>query len=578
MDQDIRFCSAPDGVRIAYASVGQGPPLVKTANWLNHLEYDWRSPIWAPLFLELSKSRRLLRYDERGNGLSDWSTDDLSFEKMVLDLESVVDAAGLDHFDLFGVSQGCAVSIAYAVRHPDRVQKLLLYGGYARGWARRGNPREIELRRAMLTLIEQGWAQESAAFRRLWSSIYIPDATTEQVASFDELQRRTTSPKNAVALTRTFSEIDVTDLLPGVTAPTLVLHMREDAAVAFEEGRRMSAGIPGSRFAMLNGRNHIPIPQDPAWPDFLREVRSFLGVVSPDGVPAATAGASGPPGPAAAGSGYEPRRTVAHFELIERLGEGGMGEVWRAVDTKLGRDVALKFLRDSRGADPLARQRLLSEARLLASLEHPNIAPVHGLEEDRGRPFLVIGLVEGRSLDAILGRSGPLSRDRAIPVLCQVLDGLGAAHEKGILHRDLKPANVMVNAEGNVKLVDFGLATSQSGATLTPEGFLVGTPSYMSPEQIRGDRLTAASDIFSFGALAYEVLTGTRAFQRESVASTLHAVLQDPAPAFDAALPDWARTLEPVVRRCLEKDPIRRYGTVGETARALVSGTSGRPV
>jgi pimeloyl-ACP methyl ester carboxylesterase len=135
MDQDIRFCSAPDGVRIAYASVGQGPPLVKTANWLNHLEYDWRSPIWAPLFLELSKSRRLLRYDERGNGLSDWSTDDLSFEKMVMDLESVVDTAGLDSFDLFGVSQGCAVSIAYAVRHPNRVQKLLLYGGYARGWA-----------------------------------------------------------------------------------------------------------------------------------------------------------------------------------------------------------------------------------------------------------------------------------------------------------------------------------------------------------------------------------------------------------------------------------------------------------
>ena len=386
MDQEIRFCSAPDGVRIAYATVGEGPPLVKTANWLNHLEYDWRSPIWSPLFLELVRGCRLLRYDERGNGLSDWNLEDLSFEKMVLDLETVVDTAGLDRFDLFGVSQGCAVSIAYAVRHPDRVQRLLLYGGYARGWARRGNPREAELRRAMLTLIEQGWAQESAAFRRLWSSIYMPDATAEQVASFDELQRRTTSPRNAVALTRTFSEIDVTDLLPRVTAPTLVLHMREDAAVSFEEGRRMAAGIPRSRFVMLNGRNHIPIPQDPAWPDLLREMRSFLGVSAHDGAPAGTVPSSRASGAHPSGAGYAPRQAVAHFELMERLGEGGMGDVWRAVDTKLGRHVALKFLRESQGSDPTARQRLLSEARLLATLEHPNIAPVYGLEEDRDDP------------------------------------------------------------------------------------------------------------------------------------------------------------------------------------------------
>lgn len=572
MDQDIRFCTAGDGVRIAYAWAGTGPPLVKTANWLNHLEYDWRSPIWSPLFLELARGRRLLRYDERGNGLSDWNLEDLSFETMVHDLEAVVDAAGVDRFDLFGVSQGCAVSIAYAVRHPERVHKLLLYGGYARGWGRRGDPREIELRQAMLTLIEQGWGQENAAFRRLWSSIYMPDATVEQQESFDELQRQTTSPKNAAWLTRTFSEIDVSDLLPRVSAPTLVLHMRQDAAVAFEEGRRMAAGIPGSRFVMLNGRNHLPIPQDPAWPDFMREIRAFLGVSGGDTAPAGAGTAPVRGGSDSPGAGYAPHRAVAHFELVERLGEGGMGDVWRAVDTKLGRHVALKFLRDAQGSDPVARERLISEARLLATLEHPNIAPVYGLEEDRGRPFLVIGFVDGQSLAEILAGRIVLSRERTLAVLRQVLNGLGAAHEKGILHRDLKPANVMVGPEGTVKLVDFGLATSRDGVTLTPEGFLVGTPAYMSPEQIRGERLTPASDVFSFGALAYEVLTGNRPFHRESTVATLHAVLEESPSPFAADLLQWVRTLEPVVRRCLEKDPVRRDASVRRIAKALDRG------
>ena len=181
MEQQIRFCTAADGVRIAYATVGEGPPVVKAANWLNHLEYDWKSPIWRPLLEELAQDFRLVRYDERGNGLSDWNAADLSLDCFVRDLEAVVDAAGIERFALFGVSQGGAVAIAYAVRHPERVSHLVLHGAYGRGWARRGNPQETERRRVMLDLIRLGWGHDNPAFRQLWTTLYIPGGTPEQI-------------------------------------------------------------------------------------------------------------------------------------------------------------------------------------------------------------------------------------------------------------------------------------------------------------------------------------------------------------------------------------------------------------
>ena len=198
--QDIRFCMTADGVRIAFASAGKGPPLVKCANWLNHLEFDWQSPVWRHLLRELSSEFRLIRYDERGNGLSDWKVDDLSYEGMVRDLESVVDAAGLDRFPLLGISQGCAVAIGYAVRHPERVTRMVLHGGYAKGWRARSNPSEIARREAMLTLVREGWGQENPAFRQIFASWYIPDGSPEQWRWWNDLQRISTSPENAVRL------------------------------------------------------------------------------------------------------------------------------------------------------------------------------------------------------------------------------------------------------------------------------------------------------------------------------------------------------------------------------------------
>ena len=277
LEQEIRFCTASDGVRIAYATVGEGPPLVKAANWLNHLEYDWQSPVWRHLPRALAKDHLLVRYDERGNGLSDWDVDDISFDAFVRDLETVVDAVGLEHFALLGISQGCAVSIAYAVRHPDRVTHLVLYGGYAKGVRKRGSQDLIERDQALQSLVSQGWGQENPAFRQVFTSLFIPGATAEQMQWFNDLERVTTSPANAVRLRQVFGDIDVRALMSQVTVPTLVLHVRGDAtAAAFEEGRQLAMSIPGARFVPLEGQNHLILEHEPAWPRFLAEVRGFL--------------------------------------------------------------------------------------------------------------------------------------------------------------------------------------------------------------------------------------------------------------------------------------------------------------
>jgi pimeloyl-ACP methyl ester carboxylesterase/DNA-binding winged helix-turn-helix (wHTH) protein len=280
--QEIQFCTSSDGTRIAYADVGNGPPLVKAANWLSHLEYDWESPIWKHVFTALAAERRLVRYDARGNGLSDWDVDEISFDAFVSDLECVVEASGVDRFALLGISQGCGVSIAYAVRHPERVTHLVLYGGYARGRNRRGSQREIEQAAALGTLMLQGWGQENPAFRQIFTSLFIPGATPAQMQWFNDLQRRTTSPENAVRIRAAMNDIDVTGLLPRLTVPTLVLHCQDDAVAPFTEGRRMAAGIPAARFVALEGRNHLMLEDEPAWVRFLDEVHAFLGTDAGD--------------------------------------------------------------------------------------------------------------------------------------------------------------------------------------------------------------------------------------------------------------------------------------------------------
>ena len=273
--QTIRYCRAPDGVRLAYAISGSGPVLVKSGNWMNHLEYDWESPIWGHVFRGLSRGHTLVRYDARGNGLSDWDVDTLSLDAWVTDLETVVDAVGVKRFPLLGISQGGAVAATYAVRHPERVSHLILYGAFALG-AKKRSPGEKEMRDAMRTLMRLGWGADNPSFRQLFTWRFIPGATHEQADYFNELQLKTTSPECAARYFDVVGDYDITDLLPRVKAQTLVMHVRDDQIVPFEAGRQFAAGIPRARFIALPGRNHLFLEHEPASDRFFEELSLFL--------------------------------------------------------------------------------------------------------------------------------------------------------------------------------------------------------------------------------------------------------------------------------------------------------------
>ncbi len=276
-DQEIHFCQARDGVQLAYARMGRGFPLVKTGHWMTHIESDFDSMIWRPYYRELSRDNTFIRYDARGNGLSDREIPDVCFEDFVNDLETVVDAAGLDRFALHGLSQGCAVSVAYAVRHPERVSHLVLLGGYVVGWKKRARTTaERQAGEAMVTLIRAGWGQDNPAFRQMFTSQFIPGATKEQADWFNEFQRISSSPEDAARNAIANGDVDVTSLLPQVRVPTLVMHARHDARVPFESARRLAAGIPGARFVPLESQNHVLLEGEPAFARFLEEMRAFI--------------------------------------------------------------------------------------------------------------------------------------------------------------------------------------------------------------------------------------------------------------------------------------------------------------
>jgi len=275
--QQIRFGAAHDGVRLAYATSGKGPPLVKAANWITHLEHDFESPVWSHLMTELSSRHTLVRYDQRGSGLSDWDVANHSFEDWVRDLETVVDAMGLDSFPLLGISQGAAIATAYAVRHPGRVTHLILHGGFVQGRLRRAStPALREEAETMNKLAELGWGKENPAFRQFFTTQFIPDGSIEQHRWFNDLQRISTTPANAGRMMRASNEIDISPLLPQVSCPTLVLHSTRDARVPFDQGRLFAGHIPAARFAPLESNNHLLLEREPAWERWVEEVRAFL--------------------------------------------------------------------------------------------------------------------------------------------------------------------------------------------------------------------------------------------------------------------------------------------------------------
>jgi pimeloyl-ACP methyl ester carboxylesterase len=625
--QTIRFCTSADGARIAFATVGGGPPLVKAANWLNHLEFDWNSPVWRHWLRELGRDHTLVRYDERGCGLSDWSADEMSVEAWVRDLEAVVDALELERFPLLGISQGAPIAVAYAVRHPERVSHLVLYGGYLRGRSHRGlSPKQAEERDLMIRMVRVGWGQDNPAFRQVFTTLFIPDADREQIAWFNELQRVSATPENAARMLEAFDRIDVRSLASRVQAPTLVLHAKGDLRVPFAEGRLIASSIPGARFVPLDGRNHLLLESEPAWSRFLDAVRDFLGVppgrsavrlplsterrrqveglfddvadLPPDerGAVLSRAAAGDPAlrreveallvGDDAAMTAElaglvsrvmrrrereaaDPGETVGSYEIREQLGSGGMGVVFRAVDRRLHRPVALKFLPEAVGTDQQLRQRFFQEAKAAASLDHTNICTIYGIEQaPDGRLFLVMPYYDGETLQARI-RRGALPIPEALDYARQIASGLGHAHAAGIVHRDIKPANVAITREGRVKILDFGIA-KMADASLTRTGMVLGTLAYMSPEQAAGEKgVDQRTDLWALGVVLYEMLAGRRPFGQDTIAALFHAVQAEEPPALPELRPDLSPGLQQVVTRLLQKDRERRYPDAAALLDAL---------
>ncbi len=276
--QRIRYLHTADGVRLAWAEAGAGPALFKAANWLTHLEYDLESPVWRHWISFFSEHFRFVRYDERGCGMTDWEVGDLSFERWVGDLEAAVAAADpREPFALLGISQGAAICLAYAVRHPERVSHLILYGGYARGVFRRGDPERERVYRAIIDLVRLEWGNDNPAFRQVFTSRFIPGGSEEQTGWFNQLCRKTATPDNAARLFEARGAVDVTGLLGEVRTPTLVLHSREDQITPVLEGRILAAGIPGAQFVELDSKNHVLLENEPAWGRFREAVLEFTG-------------------------------------------------------------------------------------------------------------------------------------------------------------------------------------------------------------------------------------------------------------------------------------------------------------
>lgn len=272
----IRFCTTPDGIELPYAAAGSGPTLVKIANWLNHLEHDWASPMWAPLFRELASYRTLLRYDSRGVGLSSWDINDIDYESFMVDFETVIDTTEDEPFALLGISQGAAIAVDYAARHPERITHLVLWGGFARGRCMRGNVENIAESEAFLTLMRQGWGKETSPFRDMFAALYLPDATDEQIGWWSDMQRIATSAENAVRMREVIDNIDVGDQLAQISVPTLILHSEGDLVAPISEARYMAARIPNAQFVMLNSTNHMVMSQESAWRRAVDEIREFL--------------------------------------------------------------------------------------------------------------------------------------------------------------------------------------------------------------------------------------------------------------------------------------------------------------
>ena len=276
IDQEIRYCCSKDSTIIAYAKVGNGPPILKAPNFMSSLEHDWRSPIWTHMYRFLAEKNTLVRFDQRGNGSSDLDPLDITFDSFVDDVDAVVNDAKINKFPILGVSQGCAVSIAYAIKNPNKVSHLILFGGFARGKGQRNDPSYEAKSKMEQTMILSGWEDENPAFRQFFATSMIPEGNKEQMDSFNKIMKITTSAKNAARISMVNDQINVTEMLSKLEIPTIIFHCTEDARVPISEGKFLAANIKNSKFVTIKSKNHILLENEEGWDVFKKEVSDFL--------------------------------------------------------------------------------------------------------------------------------------------------------------------------------------------------------------------------------------------------------------------------------------------------------------
>ena len=276
LQQRVQFTRSADGTQIAWASVGEGPPVFKAPNYLNHIEYEWTIPLWGPFLAEFAHKNQLIRFGQRGNGLSDWEFERLSPDTMIEDMEAVVEASGVDRFALFGISQGTAFAVRYALKHPDKVSSLILFNGYTRGRMARASTEDEAIHNASQMMIKEGWGSTNPVFRKFFSSTFLTDATQEQKDCFDELQRISCTGENVARIAEMNSQMDNSEFAGQIDVPTLVLHITGDRQVPVSEGRLTARLIPGAQFVELPGSNHVALVGQPCFDMFFEAARAFL--------------------------------------------------------------------------------------------------------------------------------------------------------------------------------------------------------------------------------------------------------------------------------------------------------------
>ena len=575
MEPRIQYAKTEDGVNIAYTTVGEGEPLVFLWNPQANIRQQWDIAEFQVWYEKLAQGRMLVQFDYRGTGLSQRKVSDTSMETLELDIAAVTEHLGLATFSIFGNRSMGPVAISYAAQHPEQVKKLILWHSIIRGSDFQSSSQAGALQKLLgnwdlytdaLAHYSLGWAAGEAGKR---FGATIRDGITQDTF---------------MAYQAALMGVDMSDVLPKVQAPTLVLHRHDFKLVSPDVATRLASGIPDAHLVLLKGESGgFALEDSDAVLDAIDE---FLG----DGhrqVAQASTPAQGEDATQTQISSMPEAKAFAsgRYVVVRLLGQGAQKSVYLVDDTVLERQCALSVL-NAALLDPNDVDRIKREAQTMAKFgTQPNIVTVHDYGEEDGAPFIVCEYVPGGELrDELTSAAGPLPLERALAVATDICRALSFAHDRNIVHRDLKPENVWLTEERSAKLGDFGIALSLGRTRLTMPGGLTGTAMYMAPEQVSGGDVDARSDLYAFGVLLYELVTGRPPFVGDDPNAIMyqHVNTEPTSPLeHNASVPP---SLEGLIMKLLAKTKAERPSSAEEVlaelehaAAELAGGQAGVP-